>query len=209
MVLKTLASLTFRSLASWPIEVVFTRSPKRLYTFENKISSCQKIITSQITQSKFMSQCYRICFNGKPLIPTRCHRPRRTRPPHSVTSRRWLCATLQLTSISIVIFADPMPIRRNFLYFFPIVKPLSWATTNAYAITVCFTDLDHGSEILSRFSLPKSMKHPVPFSAPVCFSVQQMIAEQQPPVFKGNYFGVCMQICCICWLKILGYNGPI
>ncbi len=27
--------------------------------------------------------------------------------------------------------------------------------------TVCFTDLDHGSEILSRFSLPKSMKHSV------------------------------------------------
>ncbi len=25
--------------------------------------------------------------------------------------------------------------------------------------TVCFTELDHGSEILSRFSLPKSMKH--------------------------------------------------
>ncbi len=29
--------------------------------------------------------------------------------------------------------------------------------------TVCFTDLDQGGEILSKFSLPKSMKHPVPF----------------------------------------------
>jgi hypothetical protein len=28
--------------------------------------------------------------------------------------------------------------------------------------TVCFTDLDQGREILSKFSLPKSMKHTVP-----------------------------------------------
>ncbi len=27
--------------------------------------------------------------------------------------------------------------------------------------TVCFTDIDQGSEILSKFSLPKSMKHTV------------------------------------------------
>jgi hypothetical protein len=30
-----------------------------------------------------------------------------------------------------------------------------------YASTVSFTDLDQGREILSRFSLPKSMKHSV------------------------------------------------
>jgi hypothetical protein len=30
-----------------------------------------------------------------------------------------------------------------------------------FTSTVCFTDLDQGSEILSRFSLPKSMKHTV------------------------------------------------
>jgi hypothetical protein len=27
--------------------------------------------------------------------------------------------------------------------------------------TVCFTDLDQGSEIISKFKLPKSMKHTV------------------------------------------------
>jgi hypothetical protein len=30
-----------------------------------------------------------------------------------------------------------------------------------YTSTVCFTDLDQGIEIISRFSLPKSMKHTV------------------------------------------------
>ncbi len=30
-----------------------------------------------------------------------------------------------------------------------------------FSCTVCFTDLDQGSEIISKFTLPKSMKHTV------------------------------------------------
>ncbi len=35
------------------------------------------------------------------------------------------------------------------------------ATLTKYCNTICFTNLDLSSEIVSKFSLPKSMKHTV------------------------------------------------
>ncbi len=54
-----------------------------------------------------------------------------------------------------------------------------YKSRNQYDIyTVSFTDLDQGREILSRFSLPKSMKHSV---VPLNLKTEEGIAD---PLFK-------------------------
>jgi hypothetical protein len=50
--------------------------------------------------------------------------------------------------------------------------------------TVCFTDLDHGSEILSRFSLPKSMKHSVDLGKLRFPVVYDLIHGSQSDMFR-------------------------
>jgi hypothetical protein len=62
--------------------------------------------------------------------------------------------------------------------------------------TVCFTDLDHGSDILSRFSLPKSMKHTVDYEHSrlfilELFSQRSLALKSKSPVPKMLYVFMC------------------
>ncbi len=53
---------------------------------------------------------------------------------------------------------------------------------------VCFTDIDLGSEIKSKFSLPKSMKHTVGSVFNSCLSYGIKIQEHTPSTFYINLY---------------------
>jgi hypothetical protein len=57
----------------------------------------------------------------------------------------------------------------------------------SFISTVSFTDLDQGREILSRFSLPKSMKHSVEIEGVSIFSAHSIY----PFIFNG--YKICLK----------------